>query len=1221
MELPSQAVDMSRLNWPLNIVLADPTFHQPGPIDLIFGVENFYDLLREEQIKNSHEEPLLQSTALGWVVSGRVNVVALPSFTSFAHMCSTPSLEEQLTRFWEIEACHSKSTLSLEESACEEHFATNTIRNSSGRFVVALPKRSSVIAELGNSKAIATRRFLSLERRLTANPVLKEAYSEFIHEYAQLGHMKLINDIADSDRSSPSYYLPHHCVVRPDSITTKLRVVFDASCSTDTGVSLNDLLMVGPLVQDDLLTIILRFRMPQFAIISDIEKMYRQILVCDNDQPLQRILWRDLPSQQILSYQLTTVTYGTSSAPYLATKSLQRLAEDSSEKFPVAAEVIRRDFYMDDMLSGVDSVEEGQELCRQLIHVMNSAGFQLRKWASNEPKVLEGIPLPLRDERTIFDLDSSVSPIKTLGLQWDTSTDAFLFEAPKHSEQIPITKRVVLSDIARLFDPLGLVGPIVVLAKLFMQELWREGKNWDDALCDSHQRYWSEFRDNLHALSLMKIPRWVVSTPSAVCLELHGFCDAPEKAYGACIYVRAVSSSGSIHVNLLTAKSKVAPIGKTKKDGTVCLPRLELSAALLLSHLFEKVQSSLNLKGSSFFWTDSTIVLAWLSASPSRWKTFVANRTSEIQRITTKGIWAHVPATENPADVISRVISPTQLHDFVLWWSGPPWLSMPSRFWSPFTRLSAETFTPEQLEERVIALPIQVQPPNELFLRYSSFNKLVRVVSWIQRFSFNSRIQNRYGRKTGFLSVIEIKQATHCLVKLAQDERFSQDLAEVARNEQVKQNSRLKTLTPILTNGVLRVGGRLRHAPVSYDQRHPMILPDKHPFTELLVVHYHRKLLHAGPQLLIATIRERFWPLRIRNLARQTVHSCVSCFRCKPKILQQLMGELPPERVTPAFPFLRTGLDYCGPFYYRQSRRAAPVKCFVSIFVCLVTKAVHIECVGDLSTNSFLAALKRFVARRGKPELIECDNATNFKGAQRELNDLAQLFLSQQHQELITTNCTENGITFKFIPPRSPNFGGLWEAAVKSLKKHLRSTVGNVVLYQDEFLTILTQIESCLNSRPLTQLSSDPNDLEVLTPGHFLVHRSLAAIPEPSLEDVPSNRLDRWQQTQEYVRRIWKQWQSEYLSGLQPRTQWTQQRDNISVGTMVLVKEENLPPLKWKFGRILQVFTADDGNIRVVNVRTKDGEFRRGISKICVLLIQRPTEYLDDEATDPHEGT
>ncbi|XP_058448912.1 uncharacterized protein LOC131428870 [Malaya genurostris] len=204
--------------------------------------------------------------------------------------------------------------------------------------------------------------------------------------------------------------------------------------------------------------------------------------------------------------------------------------------------------------------------------------------------------------------------------------------------------------------------------------------------------------------------------------------------------------------------------------------------------------------------------------------------------------------------------------------------------------------------------------------------------------------------------------------------------------------------------------------------------------------------------------------------------------------------------------------------------------------------------------------------------MIECDNATNFKAAKRELDELAKLFASQQHQELVTRSCSMEGITFKFIPPRSPNFGGLWEAAVKSMKKHLLSTIGNVILYQDEFHTLLTQIENCLNSRPLTQLNSDPNDLEVLTPGHFLVHRPLVAIPEPSLEGVPSNRLDRWQQTQEYVSRIWKQWQSEYLSGLQPRTQWTQQRNNVSVGTMVLLKEDNLPPLKWRFGRVVQVF-------------------------------------------------
>ncbi|XP_053691646.1 uncharacterized protein LOC128740150 [Sabethes cyaneus] len=245
-------------------------------------------------------------------------------------------------------------------------------------------------------------------------------------------------------------------------------------------------------------------------------------------------------------------------------------------------------------------------------------------------------------------------------------------------------------------------------------------------------------------------------------------------------------------------------------------------------------------------------------------------------------------------------------------------------------------------------------------------------------------------------------------------------------------------------------------------------------------------------------------------------------------------------------------------------------------------KAIHIELVGDLSTGSFIAALRRFLARRGKPRLIECDNATNFKGASRELAELKRQFNSQQMQQSITSSCTEEGIEFKFIPPRSPNFGGLWEAAVKSLKAHLRATIGNAVLTAEQLTTLLAPIESCLNSRPLTQMTAEPEDLEVLTPGHFLIHRSLTAPAEPSLENVPINRLDRWQVVQEYVRRLWRRWSTEYLSGLQPRTKWTREKDNIAIGTMVLVKEENLPPLKWRFGRIVHIFRADDGNIRVV---------------------------------------
>ncbi|XP_055615030.1 uncharacterized protein LOC129761337 [Toxorhynchites rutilus septentrionalis] len=1146
MELPNQVVDVSSFKFPSDIVLADPSFSQPGPIDLIFGVENFYDLLRDGQLQNGPGEPILQNTALGWVVSGKVRSGRIKS-SVINLACSIATIEEQLARFWEIESCRTTSTFSLEEAACEEHFARTTFRDPNGRFVVAFPKRESTFSKLGSSKEIATRRFLSLERRLLANPALKDNYSAFIREYAELGD---------------------------DSITTKLRVVFDASCPTNTGVSLNDTLMVGPQIQDDLVAILLRFRFPQYAIISDIENMYRQIRMSLLDQQLLLILWRESPLEPIKTYRLTTVTYGTSSAPYLATKCLQQLSEIGSKSHPVAAAVMGKDFYMDDLLTGTNTAEEGQALIQQLLQLTQSAGLQLHD---------------------------------------------FRFEVPQHGNSLPITKRIVLSDIARLFDPLGLVGPMVVQAKLFMQELWREGKTWDDEPNDSAQRKWIEFHDNLEGLGKLSVPRWVTATSSVVSLELHGFCDASTHAYGACIYVRAVSTNGDIFTNLLTAKSKVAPLGNSMRNPTVCLPRLELSAALLLSHLFEKVESSVNLQVKCFFWTDSTIVYYWLSSSPSRWKTFVANRVSEIQQLTARGIWGHVPGLENPADIVSRGMSPEELKDFTAWCNGPDWLRQPSRFWPSISAPVHHELPPDQLEERSIALPVQLLPPNELFLLYSSFTKLLRISALIRRFIHNLKSRDREVRHNGPITTAELREATENLVRIAQEERFTQDFKDISRDGQVKKNSRLKALFPLIANDILRVGGRLRNAPVTYNQRHPMILPDRHTLTELILRFYHLNLLHAGPQLMTAAVRERFWPLRVRNLARQfcdcdVVMNLVECSSQVRIGISELMGELPSERVTPTFPILRTGVDYCGPFYYRPIQRGAPVKCYIAIFVCLVTKAAHVECVTDLSSQAFIAALRRFVARWGRPELIECDNALNFRGAKRELDELTRLFETQQHQHRVTSSCANDGIAFKFIPPRSPNFGGLWEAAVKSLKKHLRSTLGNVILYLDSFLTLITQIESCLNSRPLTQLSADPNDLEVLTPGHFLVHRPLVAVPEPSLEGISMNRLDRWQQTQEYVRRIWKQWQTDYLSGLQPRTRWTQRLDNVKLDTMVLLKDENLPPLKWRLGRVTQIFRGDDNNIRVVTVRTKDGEFRLSITKICVLPTYQPSGDLASSA-------
>lgn len=227
-----------------------------------------------------------------------------------------------------------------------------------------------------------------------------------------------------------------------------------------------------------------------------------------------------------------------------------------------------------------------------------------------------------------------------------------------------------------------------------------------------------------------------------------------------------------------------------------------------------------------------------------------------------------------------------------------------------------------------------------------------------------------------------------------------------------------------------------------------------------------------------------------------------------------------------------------------------------------------------------------------------CDKAKNFVGARRELHELQRLFNSQQFQEAVTQTSSNDNIEFRFIPARSPNFGGLWESAVKAFKTLFKRTIGTHTLICDEMQTVLATIQQTM------PISNDPADYEALTPGHFLVQRPLTAMPEPNLDNIPENRLSAWQKVQHYTQQLWKKWSQLYLSNLQNRTRWTRNRDNISVGTMVVLKEDNVPPLKWQLGRIAETHAGTDGKIRVVTVRTKDGIYRRAISKVCVLPIR-----------------
>lgn len=598
------------------------------------------------------------------------------------------------------------------------HFQANVSRNTEGRFIVKLPTNNDKIQQLGETQEIAKRRFLSLERRLLLQPDLYARYREFMQEYIDLNHMRQIKPSAGHELA---YYMPHHPVFKETSITTKLRVVFDASCKSTSGLSLNDSLLVGPTIQEDLFSILLRFRTFPYAMTADITKMYRQILLHDSQRSLQRILWRDSPQNELGIYELLTLTYGTAPASFLAIRTIRKLAEDEMNLFPIGSKIILRDFYVDDLLTGASTLSDALEIKTQTVELLAKGGFDLVKWSSNHA-ALQDSQGPHK-KKFILVGDRNIET-RALGVVWNCEADVFKFESiGQHPPLERPTKRSILSRIALMFDPLGLLGPSMVIAKIIMQELWRAKVDWDESISNELHTLWREYERKLQVLGNIKITRKVITSNTIQFKEIHGFADASEKAYGACIYLRSISDDGHVEVHLLCSKSRVAPLK------TLSILRLELCGALLLAQLTQKVLKCLPfMVDGVHLWTDSSIVTCWIRSCSRQWSQFVANRIAEIQRLTNIGSWKHVPSQENPADLLSRGIMPDVLHKSNMWWTGPPWLKLDKDDW-PSENFSASNMELPEGRATALIAETEVEQQSDIFERFSKLSRIVRVIA------------------------------------------------------------------------------------------------------------------------------------------------------------------------------------------------------------------------------------------------------------------------------------------------------------------------------------------------------------------------------------------------------------------------------------------------------------------------------------------------------------
>lgn len=455
-------------------------------------------------------------------------------------------------------------------------------------------------------------------------------------------------------------------------------------------------------------------------------------------------------------------------------------------------------------------------------------------------------------------------------------------------------------------------------------------------------------------------------------------------------------------------------------------------------------------------------MLNWIVGNPRRFKTYVGNRVSSIVENIPPDRWNHVNGADNPADCASRGLFPSELLEHHLWWSGPEWLRSAPTYWPKQSNIPPNEISDEKNE---ICLHIAIAPRTSIIQieRFSSFDRLIRVTAWSMRFLHNCRMRKQNQLNTvnvsPVLTVDELNAAEIYLLSTAQQECFPDEIHSIKQQVAISNSSSILPLHPFMdSSGLLRVGGRDQNSKLPYPTQHPVILHGKHVLTKVVIQSEHLRLLHAGPTLLAASLGRRFHIVTGTKVIRSLTRGCTVCRRNAAKPQPQVLGQLPKERVTPDIVFDKVGIDYAGPVFIKHGyvRKPTVVKAYICVFVSLSVKAVHLELVSDLTSDAFIACLRRFISRRGKPSLIWSDHGTNFVGANRELQELVEFLELQKTNADISQFCSSQKIAWKFIPEHASHFGGLWEAAVKSLKRYLRRVTTNIKLTFEEFSTLLT---------------------------------------------------------------------------------------------------------------------------------------------------------------------
>ena len=1123
-------------------------------------------------------------TKLGWTIQGPLSEV--PE-SAFSNLQDVGEEEEWLAKLWlefhnfnELEAIG--VTIKTDKFAAAERREYSrmerlTRKTPDGRWEVPMLTRH--FTTLPPSEAQARHRLKLLYRRLNRDERLKELYYKGIEQDEALGYIrKLSNQEAQVLREGPHWFLPHFPVFHPDK-PDKCRRVLDAAAK-NCGMSLNSFLHTGPNILNSLFGVLLRFRTGEVAINADVNAMFSQVCVPRDQQPLVAFLWNPDPSKEPDVYVNPRHIFGAACSPAVAIFALNKSAEDN----PQLHQLVQSSFYMDDLFWSSFSTDEVVKTAKSVEKQLSTGGFVLSKWKSNRESVIRSWPLEERAKELKAlgsDLSGRLPVVKALGVAWDCSRDTFTFESRKLDEQVT-TVASVLSVLASIYDPLGIIAPFTLTGKQLFQELWMAHQSWKAQVPEEFIKAWAAWISEIHVIAEIHMPRWY-GFPRGSKITLHIFADASTKGLGAVTYIKAENHQAMF----VAAKTRIVP---PSKRGNV--PRLELQAALIAIRLARQVLEELGELSiiRALLWTDNQAVLRWLCNEDIRYDQYIANRVAEVQEITSK--WSisseirFVETNRNPADLASRGVPDGAAkfqEKFDFWVHGPAFLDEPEDQWPkklPPTKRSSE-FLQQQLEEFALASFYRSVEPED----YDTDN----LVEFLTK---------QVGTPNPTAEELDAKERE--IIIEAQEEFFSSLIQSCKRSPTRTRISRQgdfrRRQTWLDPKGILRLQTRLFAAedwPV--EGALPACLPRRHPFTELVVRDAHRQVEHQGSFCTWSKIRERFYIPQGRTLVRKLCQDCPYCIKRRKTKMRQPLAGLHSSRLRYCKPpWVEVGMDHFGPFDLTGKQKRWGL-----IFICLTTRAVHIEDVDGLGMEPFCHALDRFINRRRRPEILRSDMGTTFVALAKIQNKTAEAYAEELRQGALK----RFRIDLRFNPAGAPHWGGSWERLIREIKKILQSTLDSCGKWRkDDFRTFLTRAEGILNRRPI----AFGDDGEVLAPVNFLQPSADVAVGPPlGAPSIASVELVKKMETQ-----FWQKWLKYYLPAISAqRVLGKVRNDVLKPGDRVLVREGSNPLVdSWTPGTIQEVFPSADGVIRSVLVETEAGKLYRDVRRICILegqVLQR----------------